>query len=266
VKAVLKYPGAKNRIAPWIVENMPIHNVYLEPFYGSGAVLNHKPRCHIETVNDLNGDVVNFHKVLRDSPEDFIRVIELTPWSRDEYNKSFEDCTDAIEKARRYAVRCWQGFGGSNAHRNGFKSGQQTKSPDPAKGWSKLPETLWIATERLKGVQIENLPAKELIERYDTPDVFIYLDPPYLQGTRKGYLYKHEMNNNEHEELLEQIIAHPGMIMISGHDSDTYNDKLVGWRKLIKVTQVEQGLKRTEVIWMNYLEGQRNIFDFMKGD
>ena len=147
---------------------------------------------------------------------------------------------------------------------NGFKTGQQTNSPNPAKTWSELPQTLYLAAERLKGVQIENLPALELISRYDTPDVFIYADPPYLRGTRKAYLYKHEMEDTKHEQLLEALLKHPGKIMISGYENSMYDTMLKGWRKESIRTQAESGLKRTEVIWMNYRDVQMSIEDFLE--
>ena len=117
------------------------------------------------------------------------------------------------------------------------------------------------AAMRLRGVQIENLTALEIIKRYDTPDVFLYLDPPYLPGTRKGHLYKYEMLETEHKELLKAVISHPGKIMISGYDNDLYNNMLVGWRKESIKTQAEGGLKRTETLWMNYRDSQMSIFD-----
>lgn len=252
LKSVLKYPGAKNRIAPWICEYIPKHDVYLEPFAGSLAVLFNKERCHIETVNDLHGEVVNFFRALRDNPEALIKLIELTPYSREEYDLSYSCTDDDIERARRFCVRCWMGFGCANLHHNGFKSGQQSKSPNPAKAWAELPETLSLATERLKGVQIENLPAIELINRYDTSDVFIYADPPYLHGTRKNYLYKHEMYDAEHVELLKALSKHPGKVLISGYDNDLYNEFLNGWKKVYKNTLAEGGARRTETLWMNY--------------
>lgn len=187
MKAVLKYPGAKNRLAEWINSYIPEHTVYLEPFFGSGGVFFNKPRVHIETINDLNDNVVNFFKVLREQPDELARLIYNTPYSRTEYDLSYQDGQDVsdLEKARRYCVRCWQGFGCANLYHNGFKSGQQTSSPNPARGFSKLPNTLLEASERLRGVQIEHLPAVELISRYDTEDVFIYCDPPYLRSVRK---------------------------------------------------------------------------------
>ena len=109
-----------------------------------------------------------------------------------------------------------------------------------------------MATERLKGVQIENLPAVELIKRYDTEDVFIYADPPYLHGTRKNYLYKHEMKDADHEKLLNSLVKHPGKILLSGYDNDMYNDILQGWNKVQKHTRAEGGRARTETLWMNY--------------
>ena len=108
------------------------------------------------------------------------------------------------------------------------------------------------AAERLKGVQIENLPADEIIKRYDTSDVFIYADPPYLHGTRKNYLYKYEMTDAEHLQLLELLMKHPGKVLLSGYDNEMYNELLVGWKKISKDTRAECGLKRTEILWMNY--------------
>lgn len=96
MKQVLKYPGAKSRIANWIVNNMPKHTVYLEPYAGSLAVLFNKPRCHIETVNDLHGEVVNFFRVLRDDPDELKRLIELTPYSRAEYDLAYQESDEML--------------------------------------------------------------------------------------------------------------------------------------------------------------------------
>ncbi len=254
MKSVLKYPGAKNRLAPWICEHMPRHDVYLEPFAGSLAVLFNKQRCHIETVNDLDEEIVNFFKVLRDNNEELMESVRLTPFARQEYIRAYGQTgnMNTIEKARRFAVKCWMGFGCGNLYQNGFKSGQQAQSPNPAKSWAGLPETIRLAAERLKGVQIECLPAIQLIKRYDTPDVFIYADPPYLHGTRKNYLYRHEMTEDEHVTLLEVLTGHPGKILLSGYDNELYNKMLDGWNKVQKDTLAEGGRRRTETIWMNY--------------
>lgn len=236
--------------------------MYLEPFFGSGAVLFNKNRSHIETVNDLHGEITNYFKVLRDSPDELIKLIELTPYSRDEYDNSYTESDSAVERARKFCVRCWQGFGCANLYHNGFKSGQQSVSPNPARRWATLPDTLKMANERLQGVQIENLPAVELIKRYYTQDVFMYVDPPYLLGTRKNNLYKHEMKDDDHFELLEIIFNHPGKVLISGYDNDMYNDYLKEWGKAYKNTTAEMGLKRTEVLWMNY-DKQMSLADYI---
>ena len=260
MKTVLKYPGAKNRIADWICSYIPEHNVYVEPYAGSLAVFFNKQPCHIETVNDIHDEVVNYFRVLRDKPDELLNLIELTPYSRSEYEKSYEQADSDIERARRFCVRCWMGFGCANLYKNGFKSGQQTNSPNPARAWSKLPDVMKEASERLKNAQIENLPALELISRYDTSDVFMYIDPPYLHSTRKNYLYKYEMEDGEHEELLKTLVNHPGKILISGYDNDMYNDYLRGWRKANRNTLAENGLKRVETLWMNYQDGQMTLF------
>ena len=259
MKSVLKYPGAKNRLAPWICEYIPKHSVYLEPYAGSLAVLFNKERCHIETVNDLDDEITTFFRVLRDRSDELKRLIALTPFSRREYEKAYELTDDEIERARRFAVKCWMGFGCGNLYKNGFKSGQQTKSPNPAGAWDGLPETIVLAAGRLKGVQIENFPAVELMNRYDTADVFMYIDPPYLHGTRKNYLYKYEMKDVEHEELLQIITKHPGRVLLSGYDNEMYNDMLPEWKKVQKSTRAEGGRKRIETLWMNYEIGQEKL-------
>lgn len=261
MKCVLKYPGAKNRIANWICEYIPDHEVYLEPYFGSGAVFFNKVPARIETLNDIDGNVVNYFSMIRNHPEELAVQLEMTPYSRDEYYRACEiksNETD-IERARKFAVRCWQGFGCSNLYRNGFRSSQQSRSPHTTKEWRNLPERLLAATERLKNAQIENLPALELIKRYDTPDVFMYIDPPYLHGTRKNYLYRYEMEDEEHIELLEHLAGHPGKVLLSGYDNEMYNDMLPGWRKVQKKTQAEAGIARIETLWMNYEIGQSEM-------
>ena len=174
MKTVLKYPGAKNRLAPWIASHIPPHDVYLEPYFGSGAVFFNKTPARIETVNDLDGNVVNYFRVLRERPDELIRLISLTPFGRDEYNSAYTGEGDSdIERARKFAVRCWMGFGCGNLYRNGFRSSQRHTSPSTTRMWGRLPETIREASSRLLDAQIENLPAAELIKRYDTDDVFI---------------------------------------------------------------------------------------------
>lgn len=255
MKSVLKYPGAKNRVAKWLVSMIPEHEVYCEPFFGSGAVFFNKPKAGIETINDLDGNVVNYFRVVREHPEELSRLLSLTPYAREEYEDAFVDNeTDTdIEKARKFAVRCFMGFSCGIRYRRGFRTSQCSSGPHIPDKWRQLPETILLAADRLKDAQIECLPALELIRRYDTEDVFLYVDPPYLGDTRKKYLYNHEMDSEEeHRELLELLLAHPGKVMVSGYDNPLYNEMLYGWRREQRKSQAENGSARIETVWMNY--------------
>lgn len=261
MKTVLKYPGAKNRIANWICEYIPPHKVYLEAYFGSGAVFFNKIPAKIETLNDLDGNVVNYFKIIRERPQELAQQLNMTPYGRDEYYQSCEILPEDsdLERARKFAVRCWQGFGCSNLYRNGFRSSQQSKSPHTTKEWRNLPERLLEASERLKNAQIENLPATELIKRYNTSDVFLYVDPPYLHRTRKNHLYRFEMEDQDHIELLELLARHQGKILLSGYDNEMYNKMLHGWKRVQTKTQAEAGIPRVETLWMNYEIGQQEL-------
>ena len=253
--SVLKYPGAKHRAAKWLVSLVPEHEVYCEPFFGSGAVFFAKPKAKIETINDLDGNVVNYFRIVREHPEELSRLLSLTPYAREEYMAAFEEKegdTD-IEKARKFAVRCFMGFSCGIRYKRGFRTSQCGSGPRIPDKWRQLPETILLAADRLKDAQIECLPALELIRRYDTKDVFLYVDPPYLGNTRKRYLYQHEMDSEEeHRKLLELLLAHPGKVMISGYDNPLYDRMLAGWRKEQRKSQAENGLARVETVWMNY--------------
>lgn len=255
MNSVLKYPGAKHRAAKWLVSLVPEHEVYCEPYFGSGAVFFAKPKAKIETINDLDGNVVNYFRVVREHPEELSRLLSLTPYAREEYMAAFEEKegdTD-IEKARKFAVRCFMGFSCSGRYRNGFRSSQRGNGPRNPDIWRGLPDAVREASLRLTDAQIECLPALELIRRYGTKDVFLYVDPPYLGDTRKKYLYRHEMDSEEeHKELLGLLLAHPGKVMVSGYDNPLYNEMLAGWRKEQRKSQAENGLARVETVWMNY--------------
>lgn len=189
MRAILKYPGAKNRLARWIVEHIPKHKVYCEPFFGSGAVLFNKEPCYNEIVNDIDDDVYNFFKVLRTEPGKLAEGIKLTPYSRTEYEMAYRsDTLDDVERARLFAIKCWQGFGCGNKYKNGFRRGIGATSPNPAKAWGELYETLIEGAERLKNVQIEHKDAIDLIKSLRGKETFIYVDPPYLLSTRKTHL------------------------------------------------------------------------------
>lgn len=107
------------------------------------------------------------------------------------------------------------------------------------------------AAERLRGVQIENRPAVEVINRYNFENVLIYCDPPYVLSTRCRKQYNHEMTDADHEELLAALIKHKGPVIISGYASDLYDDALAGWYREEIENQAMNAQKRKEIIWFN---------------
>jgi len=266
---ILHYPGSKWSLAEWIIEHMPPHQTYLEPFFGSGAVFFNEESSPLETINDLNGDVVNLFKVIRDHPEELANMVKWTPYSREEYYNSYHSGAqiDDLERARLFLVRCWMARGGKTSDRTGWKHNiDVSKSPNNRMPdqWSKVPDRIMVVTDRLKRVQIEQQPALQLIERYKIPSVLIYADPPYLLSTRSKRLYKNEMTDADHIELLDALDEHPGPVILSGYDHDLYNNRLKHWRREEKKALAEMGRIRTEVLWINPVAaeqvGQQTIF------
>lgn len=256
MKAVLKYPGSKWSLANWIINYFPEHHSYLEPFFGSGAVLFNKQRSHIETVNDLDGNVVNLFECIRENPDKLARYIHYTPYAREVYEKAFtlQVPEDKFEKALLFYIRLNMGHGfRTTGEKVGWKNDVQGRERSYAsQDWCNLPKKIMWAAERLRGVQIENRSAVELIERFNYPNVLIYCDPPYMLETRHGKQYKCEMNADDHERLLKTLLQHKGSVMISGYDTELYDYMLAGWNRFETTAYSQVCSKKREIIWMNY--------------
>jgi len=247
-------------MADWIISNFPDgyeRMTYLEPFFGSGAVFFNKKRSLVETINDLDGSVINLFKQIRDNPEALARAVEYTPWHRAEYSLSYSKTGDDLEDARRFLVRMWQAIGAKSSDITGWRSNIKSVNGNVAQWATVLPENIIKISSRLKHtnnklVQIENRPAVDLIERYARENVFIYADPPYVLSTRSKRIYACEMKDADHVALLQFLKKHPGPVMISGYMNEIYHKSLKDWRAKSRTANCEGGLKREEVIWMNY--------------
>lgn len=260
MKAIIRYPGSKWGLAEWIISHFPENYekmVYLEPFAGSGAVFFNKLPGAVETINDLDGDIVNLFHVLRDCPEELKRQLALTPYSREEYDRSFEPYDEPVEKARRYMVRTTQAIGAKLNNKCGWRNHKQTKIGGAACKWAGICDIIDAAAKRLRGdtthlVQIESMDALRLIERYNNPDVLMYLDPPYVLGSRKsGKLYQHEMDANDHKELLGLIAKSRAKILLSGYKSELYETALQGWDKVTAMSRTTSTEMAEECLWLN---------------
>lgn len=254
MNTLLNYPGAKWGMAQEIISLMPPHRSYLEPFFGSGAVLFNKPKSAIETVNDIDGDIVNFFRILRERPDDLAEVISMTPYSRDVFDDAHDNRgIDNFDRAYRFAIRSKMGHGFKTYQKTGFKIDVYARERSYCVGcWNRLPTDLLEAARRLKGVQIENQNAVDLIKRFNHENVLIYADPPYLLGTRKGKQYHHEMTEQDHIALLDALKQHKGYVILSGYPSEMYARELHGWSVIQRKSYNQNSDQRTEMLWCNF--------------
>ena len=254
MNTLLNYPGAKWGMASEIVALMPPHRSYLEPFFGSGAVLFNKPQSAIETVNDIDGDIVNFFRVLREQPDRLAEAISLTPYAREVFDDAHANRgTDAFDRAYRFAIRSKMGYGFKTYQKTGFKIDVYARERSYCvSSWNRMPKDLLASAQRLKQVQIENRPALDLIRRFNYENVLIYADPPYLLETRGGKQYRHEMTEQDHLDLLDLLKQHKGSVIISGYPSEMYDRELTCWSRITRKSYNQNAEQRTEVLWCNF--------------
>ena len=257
-KRVLNWTGSKWSMTEEILKLFPKHKVYIEPFFGSGALFFHKEPSKTELINDLDNEVYNLFKVIRDYPLKLSKSILLTPYSEKEYKESYNrkniECDD-IENARLFLIRSNMARGGMQAYSSSWKHTgivRAIKNSNMGTTWSKLPDYILNAAERLKDAEIFNRDGMSIIEKYQDPEVFIFIDTPYLGDLRRQKYYNCEMYYTEdHINFLEVVSKCKSKMLICGYDSELYNKYLVGWNKKQIDATAEIG-KKIETFWYNY--------------
>ncbi len=262
MKPPFTYFGGKSTIAEQIVSLLPAHLHYVEPYAGSLSVLLAKPPSRMETVNDLDGDLMTFWRVLRDREPELERVCERTPHSRAEYGfcRDADPVADELETARRVWVILSQGRGGTlRDAKTGWRHfvtprGSSIGMPAYQDGYTgRMPDV----SARLHAVSLESMPALDLIAKYgQDPEILLYVDPPYLGSTRGwGNNYRHEMKTDaEHITLAEALNDCSAAVVLSGYPSELYDlDLYAGWHRteIAAMTGNATERARTEVLWSN---------------
>lgn len=262
-RPLLRYHGGKWNLAPWILEHMPDHSVYVEPFGGAASVLLRKPRCTAEIYNDLDGEIVNLFRVIRDRGDELRRVLELTPYARAEFDLAHESDADSLEQARRTLVRSYMGFGGNltrltlkgRPERTGFRDySKKNRGAIPAHDWKTWPEALPAICARLRGVVIECRPADTIIEKHDGPHTLHLVDPPYVHSARcqnGKRAYRHELDDDAHRALAKVLHGCRGYVMLCGYSSALYEELYGGWLRVSRRSMADGARARLECLWLN---------------
>lgn len=262
VSTLYAYHGGKARLVDTITALMPPHRNYIEPFFGSGAVFFGKPPApRHEIVNDVDGNIVNFFRVLRDDMEGLERACALSPHSRDEFAAA--DLTGEmsdLERARRFWVRVNQSFGKTLSPKTGWSWTTARNTPIPSTVRTRLGRFGDVAA-RLMSVTIENRPAVDLLRSLDLgPETVVYCDPPYVHDARvQPEGYAHEMTDDDHRDLLvvlREVADGGATVILSGYANEIYDGALSDWhRTTAEVMGFSSNARthhrevRTEVLW-----------------
>lgn len=268
-RPLLRYHGGKYILAKWILSHFPEHKIYVEPYGGAASVLLQKRRCYAEVYNDLDDEVVNLFCIVRERGCELIEALKNTPFSRVEFELSYQNTGDDFERARRMVVRSFMGFGSasSSGRKTGFRANSNRSGTTPAHDWRNYPEALNAIIERLQGVVIENRDAKEVMQTHDSEKTLHYVDPPYVLNTRyngnKTSCYNFEMTDNEHAVMCEFLKGLKGVVVLSGYDNEIYNDTLTGWQKHHRKAFADGAKERVETLWINRenVKNQRQLFN-----
>lgn len=239
-RPALRYHGGKFKLAPWIIGFFPKHKIYVEPYGGAASVLLRKPRSYAEVYNDLDGEIVNLFRVLRNPTQarELVRLVELTPFARAEFEESYMLHGDSIEQARRTLLRSFAGFGaaGTTGNNTGFRNNATRTGTTPATDWANYPDALAMIAQRFRGVVVEMRPALNLVKTFDGDETLFYIDPPYplsTRGKQSSARYRYEMTDDQHREMAAALQDISGMAIVSGYSCDMYDRELFAdWKRV----------------------------------
>ena len=263
MRPVMRYHGGKHKLAPWIVTQLPAHRIYVEPYGGAASVLMLKPRSYAEVYNDLDGDVVNVFRVLRDPAQakKLRSLLDMTPFAREEFVDTtalaMDQVSDPIERARRMVFRSFSGFGSAasnNQYKTGFRSNSNRSGRPPAMDWRNYPACIDRFTDRLRGVVVENRDALDVMRQHDGPATLFYVDPPYAHATRNlsnQHTYKHEMTDVQHREMADALSELRGMVVLSGYRCDLYDELFATWTRVDRMAFADGAAPRVESLWFS---------------
>lgn len=249
--------GSKTRLAGDILSYVPQgKRIWVELFAGSGVVTLLKEPHFQEHLNDLDGDVVNVFRVLRD-PELSERLIEalmLTPFAEAEFRASLTDPAgvDAVERARRFLVQCWQGQGGVSRHKTGFRF-STVANTDPAKCWSRLPERLQHIARRLRRITVWSRPALKLFAKFAAnPETVVFADPPYPAHTISAKpRYRVDMSDQDHVDMAEAFKAARCAVILTMNPGTVYEQVLSSWHRAELNVRGTNNEVKTELLLSN---------------
>jgi DNA adenine methylase len=257
VPSPLNYFGSKSKLASRIVSQFPAHQTYCEPFGGSAAVLLAKEPSKIEVYNDIDGELVNFFRVLRD-PELCTKLhaaAENTLYARAEFELAKQKSEDPVEAARRFLVRHRMSFGGNGEDWCYSVETSRRGTAAAIRRWRWGIESLPAIHHRLKNVQIEFSDWRGVVARFDSPDTLFFLDPPYVPETRVAGTYRHELSQDDHRKLVACLLSVRGMVVLSAYAHETYAAlERAGWARIDypTCTHVSGSLtRRVECLWLS---------------
>jgi len=268
----INWYGGKASHLDWLLPRLPSDtDGYVEPYAGSAAVLINRESCGLEVLNDKHDQLTRFFRALRENRTEIALQVELTPYSRSEYERAVEvledpercEEIDDVEFARLFVIRTSQSYA---AQVEGSKSSwSRSLTPTGRKApclriWDSRSEQLQAAAERIRGAIIEEKDAIEVIREYNKPETLIYCDPPYVHESRSsgGGEYRHEMTREDHRELCEVLRGCDGKVALSGYTNKIYEEELEdrGWYRVdsepIKNHSGNDGSTRVESLWCNY--------------
>lgn len=258
-RGLFRYYGGKAMLSRWINSLLPPHTAYVEPYAGGAWVLFGKERSEVEILNDLDGHVVAALMAARDFPHDLAAALAMTPYSREEFARVCrlsEENVGLIEQARQFFVVV-------NQSRNGIprpfpgnwrRQRAATAREHPQRAWSKLPDWVVEASERLANVAVECRDGWEVMQFNDSANTLFYIDPPYHPELAVTKWYRHPFTADDHVALVSNLAALSGMVVLSGYDHACYAETLASWHQVKRPMRCHAaigGVDRTECLWFN---------------
>ena len=275
LKSPVNRMGGKFFLTGWLSEMIPNHVLYCDPFCGAGHLLIYKSPSPVEIINDIDGHLIAFFRVIQhpEKRQMLIEKLNYMPYSRglrNEIRSRWKDGNipvDEIERATQWFYLNRTCFS-CDQERGGFAVPSIT-GRNPAQSYYTAIDSLEHITRCLRGVTIECLDYANCIQRYDSEDTLFYVDPPYLDTE---HYYGDSFSHEDHHKLAELLHDIKGHVMITHYQNGLYDELYREWNKYTfesfkgshKAEPGTEKPKTVECLYTNFRPVTRGLFDAME--
>lgn len=243
INSPFRYAGGKFYARKLILEHIPQHTCYIEPFVGGGSIFFAKHKVEMNILNDIDPELINTYLVIRDNPQDLVNYLkdeqalkERHSWYKNEFKPS-----NNLERAARWYYLNRTSYSGIMNPKNCYWGYGDKYSMRP-ENWGR---NILRTSEKLQNVIFQNIDFEKIIDNAPN-NAFLFIDPPYFNADQDKF-YTYSFNREDHFRLQQCLLRNKHRLQfLITYDNSEEIKQLYNWANSIVDKEWNYTINRTD--------------------